>query len=133
MKKSNLKKFLSAAAVLAISATAALSAISIAGCASDKDSAYDENEKLITADANHRSDVISTALGTVTNRSSGRKYYVAPNGVNTNDGLSWDTPIDFTTILLREENPLQPGDTVYVKPGTYNIQSGIVVPGTVKG
>ncbi len=133
MKKSNLKKFLSAAAVLAISATAALSAISIAGCASDKDSAYDGNEKLITADANHRSDVISTALGTVTNRSSGRKYYVAPNGVNTNDGLSWDTPIDFTTILLREENPLQPGDTVYVKPGTYNIQSGIVVPGTVKG
>ena len=133
MKKSNLKKFLSAAAVLAISATAALSAISIAGCTSDKDSAYDGNEKLITADANHRSDVISTALGTVTNRSSGRKYYVAPNGVNTNDGLSWDTPIDFTTILLREENPLQPGDTVYVKPGTYNIQSGIVVPGTVKG
>lgn len=136
MKKSNLKKFLSATAVLAVSATAVLSAISFVGCSDGKTSSVDVNEKLITADENHSSGVIATALGSVTNQSSGKKYYVAPltdGGSNQNDGLSWDTPIEFAALLLRETNTLQPGDTVYVKPGTYNITSGIVVPTWVKG
>ncbi|MDE7167904.1 MAG: hypothetical protein K2O28_03535 [Clostridia bacterium] len=133
MKKSNLKKFLSATAVLAISATAALSAMSFVGCKDGKSSSVDNNEKLISADENHSSSVITTALGPVTNQSSGKKYYVAPDGSNTNDGLSWDKPIEFAALLLRENDTLQPGDTVYVKPGTYNISSGIVVPTWVKG
>ena len=133
MKKSNLKKFLSATAVLAISATAALSAMSFVGCKDDKSSSVDNNEKLITADENHSSSVISTALGSVNNQTSGKKYYVAPDGSNQNDGLSWDKPIEFAALLLRETDTLQPGDTVYIKPGTYNITSGIVVPTWVKG
>ncbi len=136
MKKCNLKKFLSATAVLAISATAALSVTSFVGCKDDKSSSVNDNEKLITADENHSSNVISTALGSVTNQSSGKKYFVAPieeGGSNQNDGLSWDTPIEFAALLLRETDTLQPGDTVYIKPGTYNITSGIVVPTWVKG
>jgi len=131
MKKSNLKKILSATAVLAVSATAALSAISFAGCSGDKTS-YEPGEKLISADENHSSNVISTALGPVTNQTSGKKYYVTPEGKDTNSGLSWSEPISFSWVLTAE-GLLQPGDTVYLEPATYNISSGITVPESIKG
>lgn len=127
----NLKKFISVFAVLSVSATAALSAVTVAGC--QPENAGVENDKLITVDENHSANVVSTARGEVQTVSSGRIYYVSPEGDSENDGLSWDKtlPIDY---LLRSENvKLQAGDTVYVKPGTYSITSMVTVPESVSG
>ena len=127
----NLKKLICVFAVLSVSATAALSAVTVAGC--QPENADVENDKLITVDENHSANVVSTARGDVQTISSGRIYYVSPEGESENDGLSWDKtlPIDY---LLRSENvKLQAGDTVYVKPGTYSITSMVTVPESVSG
>ncbi len=132
MKKMNLKKFLSATAVLAISATAALSAISFVGCSDDNSSAVKGGDKLISADENHSSDVISTALGSVTNQTSGKKYFVKPGASEETSGASWDDAINLT-YLLQNPDLLKPGDTVYLWPTTYNVTSMITVPEVIKG
>lgn len=127
----NFKKIISVLAILSLSATAALSAVTVAGC--QPESAESKPEKLITVDKNHSATTVSTARGAVESRSSGKVYYVSPEGDSENDGLSWDKtlPIDY---LLRSENvKLQAGDTVYVKPGTYSITSMVTVPDTIAG
>lgn len=134
MKIKNLRKFLSAAAVLAISATAAISVVPLAGCLNNDTASDDDFGKLITEDANHNLNYISTATGTVQTKSSGKTYYVAPDGVLGNDGSSWDKATSIADLLRRTgDEALQPGDTVYVKPGTYSIQSMVTVPATTKG
>ncbi len=135
MKNSNLKKFLSAAAVLAFSATAALAAIPFAACSENGggSSQGENNDKLISVDKNHSADIISTAQGDIRTQSSGRVYYVAPDGSIANDGLSWDSPYSIVEILKGGDITLQPGDTVYVKPGTYTIVNMVTAPADISG
>ncbi|MDE7265425.1 MAG: hypothetical protein K2N52_04055, partial [Clostridia bacterium] len=113
MKKYNKanKKILATLAVFAVSATTVCSAAAFAGC-SNPDSS-DNN------DANVATTKIATAIGEVVSRSSGTTYYVAPDGLSTNDGLSTDSPMDIRSILNEGTSPLQPGDTVLVAPGHY--------------
>ncbi|MDE7082251.1 MAG: hypothetical protein K2O89_00925 [Clostridia bacterium] len=129
--KKNIKKFLSAAAVLAISATAAIAVIPVAGCSADE-SAVSEKDKYLSVDENHSADVISTASGTVQTKNSGKTYYVTTNGGINNSGESWDQPITLSTILTTE-GLLKPGDTVYVAPGNYDDGQMRTIPETTRG
>lgn len=131
MKKKNLGKVFSAFAVLAISATAALSAVSFSAC-SETPEASDEPGKLITADKNHNSHIISTASGQIVTKSSGRVFYVTPEGGRESDGSSWDNAINIETLLV-SETLLKAGDTVYVKPGTYVMNSALTMQSTISG
>ncbi|MBD5585129.1 MAG: right-handed parallel beta-helix repeat-containing protein, partial [Clostridia bacterium] len=133
MKNKNLKKLLSAVAVLAISATGAVSALSFAACSNNDSNAETEPEKLISVDKNHDSQFISTANGQIETKNSGKKYYVAPEGASTNTGESWDSPLPMFEMLDGETVKLQPGDTVYVKPGTYTNSDMVTIPATVSG
>ena len=133
MKKNNLKKILSVAAVLAITVTAAASAISFSGCDKENDKA-EAPEKLISEDKNHSAHFVSTANGTIRTQSSGKVYYVAPDGKSGNTGESWESPLPIVDLISANLGiVLQPGDTIYVKPGTYSISSMVTVPNTVKG
>jgi hypothetical protein len=55
---------------------------------------------------------------------SGKKYYVATNGRDTNTGLSTSTPF---ASLYQAVRVVQPGDTIYVRGGTYKVNK-IVIP-----
>ena len=52
--------------------------------------------------------------------------YVAPNGNDTNDGRTPDRP----TTLTRATQIAQPGDTIYLRGGTYPIQNRFTRSGT---
>lgn len=133
MKRNNFKKILSVAAVLAVSATAAISVVPLAACSENNDASSVEHDKLISADENHSVNTISTAKGTVRTESSGTVYYVAPDGSIANDGKSWDSPYPMFEMLKGEYLQLKPGDTVYVKPGVYESNSMVTVPNSVSG
>ncbi len=129
--KKNIKKFLSAAAVLAISATAAITIIPVAGC-SGVGSSESEKDNYVSIDENHSSGYITTATGTVQTRNSGKTYYVTPDGSISKDGLSWENAVPLSMVLT-QVGFLQPGDTVYIKPGVYGNGQMLTVPETTKG
>jgi hypothetical protein len=55
---------------------------------------------------------------------TGKKYYVATDGRDTNTGLSTSTPF---ASLYQAVRVVQPGDTIYVRGGTYKVTK-IVIP-----
>lgn len=119
MKKlKNSKKIISMVAVLALSATAVVGAVSFAGCGDSESSAVVSSNN----EASANTTTISTAKGVVQTRSSGNVYYVSPDASRTGTGASWDDPMPIDLVLGNNSStfsPLQPGDTVYVKPGVY--------------
>lgn len=132
MKKSNARKIISAFAVATISCAATLSVLPMTACAPV--SGKGEPDKVISVDKNHKATTISTATGVVKTQNSGKTYYVTPEGRATNSGQSWDNPIDISSLLTSEgSNALAAGDTVYVKPGTYELYSTITMPDNVNG
>lgn len=64
--------------------------------------------------------------GTVTIR---RGYYVAPNGSSANDG-SYTRPWDMATAIAGAGGRVRPGDTVWVRGGTYRGNFRSTVAGT---
>ncbi|MDE6585552.1 MAG: right-handed parallel beta-helix repeat-containing protein [Clostridia bacterium] len=136
MKKSNIRKILSAFAVATVSCAAALSALPLTACAPVKETSK-QPDKLISVDKTHKPTAISTATGLVQTQNSGKTYYVAPEGRATNSGESWESPIDITALLgaggVDGEGILEAGDTVYVKPGTYDLYTTITMPDNVNG
>ncbi|MBD2778101.1 choice-of-anchor Q domain-containing protein [Iningainema tapete] len=51
--------------------------------------------------------------------SSGKVYYVSPNGSDDNPGTS-DKPWKTVNYAVSEKSSIKPGDTVLVQPGTYS-------------
>lgn len=115
----NNKKLVSWIAALALSATAVCGAASITAC--NGDSSASGKSPVINSDVN----TISTASGEVQIESSGKTYYVAPNGTDSADG-SETNPYNIF-YLLSSETILQPGDTVLVQPGTYEMTATITM------
>ena len=115
------KKIFSAIAALAISATVVGGAVSLIN-KGDKVSTIDSslNGKNVVA--------VDTAIGTALSVQSGATYYVAPEAISgdtTADG-SKAHPYFIGDILSGSTDPkLQAGDTVYVLPGTYMLNSTV--------
>lgn len=100
-------KFLSFALMLAVSATA-VGASALAACGSSNHSSADKED-------------IAKVTGTT--------YYVSTTGKSDADGTESD-PYDIYTLLHNESGTnsiLQPGDTVLVQPGVYNLSNRIIM------
>ena len=121
MKKlSKSKKVFSAIAALAISATAIGGVLTVIN--------LNKNNTTIDGVSNDKNIVlVDTALGQVRS-TSGKKYFAGPNAIPTaaeNDG-TMAHPFNIKDILGGEGDvKLQPGDTVYVLPGTYSVSTPI--------
>ncbi len=100
-------------AVLAVSATTVIGVASAAGC-SDKATKLGGNQTY-----GKTGSTITTAAGEVNNISSGKVYYVAPDGSSSNEGTK-DSPMEIMS-LLNSTSILKPGDTVMVEPGVYEL------------
>ena len=61
-------------------------------------------------------------LSACTTFSFATKYYVTPEGNDSNDGLSWSAPKTLNGILT--SNTLVEGDEIFVKKGTYTTPDG---------
>lgn len=102
MNKKVNKKIFSVIAVLAISATSVAGAMSLASCKHDNSGGDDPGDNGTT--------------------SSEKVYYVTADASKDGTGSSWDDPMTIYNVIGNNANiisPLQPGDTVYVKPGVY--------------
>ncbi len=60
---------------------------------------------------------------------SGKTYYVAPNAVNGDDTAdgSEEHPYNVSWLLMSSRSPLEPGDTVLVKDGVYELSERILI------
>ena len=120
------KKIFSAIAALAISATAVggiLTAVKRNGVKSAIDGS--DGSRMVA---------VSTALGE-SNTLLGNKYYVSPTATpnNPNAAGTMDDPFNIIDILVREEpvKKLEAGDTLYVLPGTYKLNSKLFMDRSV--
>ena len=59
----------------------------------------------------------------VVEKIEGKTYYIAPNGLSSNDGLSEANPKDFYSAMLS----LRAGDTLNALPGTYDCPDRITL------
>lgn len=110
MKNRKNGKIFSAFAVLAISATCAFSAIPLAGC-------NDKASSDVPVSTGGKVVVDTAAYGSVQQKSSGKKYFIAPNGDNSKDGESIENA---KALAFLSTDTLRAGDTVYLLPGVYS-------------
>ncbi len=120
MKKNN-KKIFSVFAVLAITATAALGSLSLAGCG-EKSFEY----KPVGDEQNRVSNTFSTALGPVA-KTEGRQLYIAVNGKSAQNGGDGSEANPYDINSLGDATLYQAGDTILIKPGVYKTAQSISI------
>lgn len=121
MKKNNNKKIFSVFAVLAITATAALGSLSLAGCG---DKSFEYNP--VSDGQNAAAKTFSTALGTVA-QSEGRQLYIAVDGKSAQNGGDGSEAKPYDINSLGDANLYQAGDTILIKPGVYKTSQSISI------
>ena len=119
------KKIFSAIATLAISATAVGGALSFAK--------LNNNATVDNSSINGKSVVVDTAVGQV-NSITGNKYFVGPDARYGDSSATGTIDKPYSIIDILSADPvvkLEAGDTLYVLPGTYKLQSKLAMVRTV--
>ena len=119
------KKIFSAIAALAISATAVGGALSFAK--------LNNNATVDNSSINGKSVVVDTAVGQVKSI-TGNKYFVGPNARYGDSSATGTIDKPYSIIDMLSADPvvkLEAGDTLYVLPGTYKLQSKLAMVRTV--
>ncbi|HSA57548.1 MAG TPA: Ig-like domain-containing protein [Gemmatimonadaceae bacterium] len=84
----------------------------------------------VIATSSGKSDTTTVTVTTLSTAPAVRPgYYVAPNGLSTNDG-SYSRPWNLATALSGAGGRVQPGDTVWMRTGTYKGDFRGAVSGT---
>lgn len=123
MKNKRTKKFLSAVAILAVSAATVATALPFAACTENESSVDYPAVEVSKPNIKNNVITIDTALGTVKSTVSGKTYWVSPN-VELRQGTgTYEDPANILTIL--NDTNLQPGDQVLVMPGWYSLENRV--------